>query len=65
MEYRLPESNTAPTKRHRSNTRVLLEALKWVRTGVNVYMLVVGEHETAASAIETITKAAVHLLHEN
>lgn len=65
MEPPLPESNTAPTKQPRVNTHVLLEALAWVRAGVNVYVSLTG-HDSAASAIETITKAAVRLLlHES
>ncbi|MFE2961823.1 hypothetical protein [Nocardia tengchongensis] len=58
----LPDPNTAPTKRRWPTGHALLEALAWVRTGVNVYLHWDAGHESAAPAIKTITEAAVHLV---
>lgn len=60
METPRPEPITPAPPRPRIPVRGLLEALSWLRTGVNLYTLTAG-NDTAAS-VKEFTKAAVRLL---
>ncbi|PXX53937.1 hypothetical protein DFR70_12658 [Nocardia tenerifensis] len=57
----LPESNTPPPPRRRNYVRQGLTLLDWVRTVVNVYMLLHGS-ETASSATKAVTELAAQTL---